>query len=57
MYRIREWSGVQEMRWEVGRERVGRALIYLIACMLFDIGMRKSNICETKAAKGKESKC
>ena len=50
MYRIRRWSGVENMEWDQhpGRERVGKALIYLLACMMFDIGMRKSNICEGK---------
>jgi hypothetical protein len=54
MYKIREWSKVETMRWNEhpGRERVGRAVIYLLACMMFDIGMRKSNICEGRAPDG-----
>ena len=55
MYQIRTWSGVENIRWDQdpGRERVGKALIYLLACMMFDIGMRKSNICEGTDKKGK----
>ena len=56
MYQIREWSGVRGMRWDQrpGRETVEKALIYLLASMMFDIGMRKSNICEGKAPEGTE---
>ena len=58
MFKIREWSNVETIRWDKhpGRERVGRAVIYLLACMMFDIGMRKSNICEVKTPKGTEEK-
>ena len=54
MFKMREWSQVETMRWDEhpGRERVGKAVTYLLACMMFDIGMRKSNICEGKAPDG-----
>ena len=54
MHKIRKWSKVETIRWNEhpGRERVGRAIIYLLACMMFDIGMRKSNICQGKAPDG-----
>ena len=56
MFKIREWSNVEGIRWShhPGREKVGRAVLYLLACMMFDIGMRKSNICEGKAHKETE---
>lgn len=56
MFKIRTWSEVTDIRWDQdpGREKVGKALIYLLACMMFDIGMRKSNICEGKEQKGQK---
>ena len=50
MHQIRRWSEVENIKWDQhpGRERMGKALIYLLACMMFDIGRRKSNICEGK---------
>ena len=56
MYKLREWSGATEMRWDQqpGRERIEKALIYLLACMMFDIGMRKSNICDAKVTERPE---
>jgi hypothetical protein len=45
MFRLREETGGPWLNWEANppRVEVDRAILYILACMLFDFGLRKSN--------------